>query len=273
MTTSIRNAASALGGEITGRNKVRCPGPGHSRKDRSLAVTFSGDGFVVHSFAGDDWKECRDYVKAALGLPNDRPTPLREAPEIDVDRLGRQKTAAEIWARSVPIAGSLAEAYLASRGLAYNGDGLRFYPGGRAIIALITDAISNAPIGVHRTFLDRDGRRVGKRMLGTAKGGVVRLCGDDEVTTGLGIAEGIETALAAPYRPIWACLSAGGMERFPVLSGIECLTIFADNDATGTGQQAANVCGRRWHTAGREVEIIISDATGKDMADEMQEAA
>ena len=29
---------------------------------------------------------------------------------------------------------------------------------------------------------------------------------------------------------MWAALSAGGIARFPVLAGIEALTIFADHD-------------------------------------------
>jgi hypothetical protein len=28
-----------------------------------------GEGFVTHSFAGDDWKDCRDHVRKKLGLP------------------------------------------------------------------------------------------------------------------------------------------------------------------------------------------------------------
>ena len=38
------------------------PGPGHSSKDRSLKV-WEADGQVyVHSFAGDDWRDCRAYL-------------------------------------------------------------------------------------------------------------------------------------------------------------------------------------------------------------------
>src|SRR5690606_19456602 len=155
----------------------------------------------------------------------------------------------------------------------YDGDALRFYPGGRAMVALITDAVTGDPIGIHRTFLDRDGKRTEKKMLGQAAGGVVRLSGDDEVTTGLGVAEGIETALAVPFRPVWACLSAGQLAAFPVLAGIEALTIFADQDATGTGLNAARECAERWHAAGCEVTIRIIEETGADYADTVREAA
>ena len=123
------------------------------------------------------------------------------------------------------------------------------------MLGLMTNAITGAHRGVHRTALLSDGSNkavmvdggLPKRMLGPAKDAVVRLSADEDVTTRIGIAEGIETALATGFAPIWACLSAGTMERFPVLSGIEALTIFADNDASGTGLDAAWKCAERWH--------------------------
>lgn len=252
---NLKQAALALGGDTFGRHSILAPGPGHSRRDRSMEVTFNSDGsFVVRSYANDDWRDCRDHVKAVLGLSEDKPVAFNyNTPRIDPDRLARQKTAAEIWARSVHLAGTLAETYLGSRGLTYDGEALRFYPGGRAMVAQITDAITGEPIGLHRTFLDHKGNRTSKKMLGAAAGGVVRLSDDCEVTAGLGIAEGIETALATGFRPIWACLSAGQLAAFPVLAGIGALTIFADQDATGI--KAANDCGERWHAAGREVTM------------------
>ena len=39
----LRAAVKALGGEISGRNQVNCPGPFHSVKDRSLSVLFDRD--------------------------------------------------------------------------------------------------------------------------------------------------------------------------------------------------------------------------------------
>src|SRR6516164_4492664 len=69
---SIRQIAHALGGQVAGRDTVLAPGPGHSRRDRWLAVLLdpsAPDGFLVHSHAGDDWRDCRDYVRQRLGLP------------------------------------------------------------------------------------------------------------------------------------------------------------------------------------------------------------
>jgi AAA domain len=70
-TPDVRAAARALGGDISGRDGVVCPGPGHSRHDRSLSVRFdpnARDGFVVHSFAGDDPMICKDHVRERLGI-------------------------------------------------------------------------------------------------------------------------------------------------------------------------------------------------------------
>jgi hypothetical protein len=68
---SIQKIAELLGGEVRG-DHVYAPGPGHSVSDRSLSVLIDAsapDGFVIHSFAGDDAIACRDYVRDRLGLP------------------------------------------------------------------------------------------------------------------------------------------------------------------------------------------------------------
>ena len=57
------------------------PGPGHSAGDRSLSVKpdpADREGFVTHSFAGDDWKACRDHVRTKLGLPDPKSEPQQK---------------------------------------------------------------------------------------------------------------------------------------------------------------------------------------------------
>ena len=52
------------------------PGPGHSAADRSLSVKLDSnapDGFLVHSFAGDDPLVCRDHVREKAGLEPFKP--------------------------------------------------------------------------------------------------------------------------------------------------------------------------------------------------------
>lgn len=270
---SLRSIATALGGNVINNRYVLCPGPGHSHKDRSLKVKFKPDGtFTVTSFTGDDWQICKDYVRERLGLPNDwRREPANDdAPVIrlcehDDDEPGRIRSALQRWERAIPIEGTPAETYLMARGLTYSGTAIRFRENDRTMVALMTDAVTNEPCGVHCTYLDSDGRKTERKMRGRAGGAVVRLSDDTDVHYGLGIGEGIETCLATGLTPIWACLSAGTMAAFPVLGGIECLTIFADRDHAG--MSAANVCGRRWHEAGKEVEIVAPPEIGSDFAD------
>src|SRR5262249_41397865 len=67
----LRAIARVLAGEVSGQ-RVLAPGPQHSPKDRSLCVSLAPttpSGFLVHSFAGDDPIQCKDYVRARLGLP------------------------------------------------------------------------------------------------------------------------------------------------------------------------------------------------------------
>jgi hypothetical protein len=112
----LRQAARALGGDIAGRDQVRCPGPGHSPRGRSLAVRFVTGDFIVHSFANNDWRACRDHVRARLGWdtrrPATKPAPMRATPptpDDTVDRIGRARS---LWRATVPAKGTLAERYL-----------------------------------------------------------------------------------------------------------------------------------------------------------------
>ncbi|MBL6458823.1 toprim domain-containing protein [Belnapia sp. T6] len=131
-------------------------------------------------------------------------------------------------------------------------------------------------VGVHVTYLrpDGQGKAEGKRpkiMLGGA--GVVRLVPDEEVTMSLGLAEGIETALSViqghDWRPVWAAGSAGGIGAFPILSGIEALTVFADADDRGVGIAAGRRCAARWRKAGHEAQIVIP-RLGEDFNDNLR---
>ena len=115
--TGLRDIARLLGGEVVG-GQVLAPGPDHTRKDRSLSVRTSAnapDGFMVFSHAGDDWRECRDYVREQLGLPGEtgtrRPSedhrrPPEPKPENDYGRSG----ALALWRYAVdPRATTIAD--------------------------------------------------------------------------------------------------------------------------------------------------------------------
>ena len=94
----------------------------------------------------------------------------------------------------------------------------------------------------------------------------MRLSRDDEVLEGLFLAEGLETALAGmahfDLRPMWSTGSSGLMASFPVLSGIEALTVMVDHDRNGAGERAARELEARWLAAGREVKLFQPDEPG-----------
>jgi putative DNA primase/helicase len=277
----LQHIAAALNGRVVGQ-EVRCPGPGHSSRDDSLAVALapgSPDGFVVHSHAGDDWRECKAYVRQRLGLPAEIRSVAAEKPvALQTLRDRHQHTgrtnsrrAADLWAAASSLPNTPVEDYFRRRFAGHGvpqvvleGGALRWHAGERAagaigaMLALMTDPITREPTGVHRTYLDPDFKRIMRMMLGPK--GIVRLWPDEAVTMGLAIGEGIESTLAGAMLtervPAWAGLDAGQLARFPVLSGVECLTIFVDHDLSLTGQKAADLCAARWTGAGRQVALL-----------------
>jgi Toprim domain len=54
---------------------------------------------------------------------------------------------------------------------------------------------------------------------------------------------------------MWAAGSTSQMKDFPVLAGVECLTILADNDENEASVKAASAAYWRWKDAGRDVRI------------------
>lgn len=163
------------------------------------------------------------------------------------------------WSPVQSLQGTLGEQYFIEQrrlhiaGIEF-GHALGWHSGIKALVALMTDPVTSEPCGVHRTFLNADGTKRERKMLG--RQGVIRLSPDEDVTAGLGVCEGIEDGLAillSGWAPIWVATSAGAIARFPVLAGIECLTIFADAD--DAGQNAAKTCAARWQDAGREAFI------------------
>jgi hypothetical protein len=68
-------------------------------------------------------------------------------------------------------------------------------------------------------------------------------------------------------QPAWACGFAGNVKTLPVLSGIDALTVLVDHDASGTGQDAASECARRWTAAGREITRLMPRLRESDFAD------
>jgi hypothetical protein len=284
-----RAVAGALGGDVIGQDRVLAPGPGHSRKDRSLSVKLSVDapgGFIAYSHADDDWRECRDLVcrRLQLTLPCSRRVqingPRVASKQNDDDNAKRIKWALRLWNQSRGTHGTVIERYLASRRLVLPDhmadEVVRFHPslyfeGSKvgAMVALFRDIATDRPSGIHRTFLNDDAHKLGRKMLGRARGAAIKLDDDASVTLGLTIGEGLETCLAAwlaGFRPVWALGSASSIARFPVLPGVEAITILGEIDDSGANRLATEQCAARWHEAGREV-LVVSPLIGKDLND------
>jgi putative DNA primase/helicase len=307
-----RQAARLLGGEVCGRNQIVCPGPGHSHKDRSLSVRFvasARDGFVVHSFSGDDPIAARDHVRDRLGLPrwesgderDRRPYQPQRFDQMAIDReaeprirteddLLRIVRAQELWSEGIEPRGTAAEEYLGSRALdlatGLAGSVLRFHPRcpwrnentGQveripALLAVFRSIDDDEITAVHRIRLDQPERwpKAERKMLGIVHRAAVKL--DRDATDTLVIGEGVETGMAAQqlgHRPVWALGSVGAISFFPVLDQVKTLIILGE--AGKASADAIQFCGKRWSRTRRRVRIA-RPTTGSDLNDQLMQRA
>lgn len=205
------------------------------------------------------------------------------------DKQQRTEAALKLWNERQPFRGSPAETYL--RVTRRIGDWLKafdldellgFHPacpfdGERSpcMVALVRNVQTDEPQAIHRTALKLgpSRERIGRLTLGPAASGAVKLSLDGDVTHGLLIGEGIETVLSASlrlkFRPAWSVLSRSGIAKFPILAGIECITIAVDNDESGDGQRDAAALVERLVAA--EVEAItVQTNLAKDFNDTLR---
>lgn len=236
---------------------------------------------------GWSFRQAADAVRRQLGVV-DPPTSEdreRRAAAARAASLERQAALKEVLRASKGVRGSPVEFYLRGRGLSVlpesdvrfgvaRGSGFRgSLP---AMLGVIRDE-RGLIRSVHRTFLQREAGRVVQADVGSAKqvmrpvgtitGGAVRLF---PVPAGgvLGVAEGIETALAASELmgvPVWACLSANGVSSFVPPPGVSRLLVFGDRDVNGVGQKAAFELGVRLPEL---VEVLLPPGVG-DWLDEL----
>lgn len=278
-TLDPRSIARAMGGDVTGRNSVNVPGPGHGKADRSLAIKImpsAPGGFVVFSHASDDPIECKDYVRQALGLGSwkdgvGHATPLFVTVASDdlKDEKRRIEFALKIWDQSIDPRGTLVERYLREQ------RGLELIPAivntvvrhhGRlrygdqylaGMVCLMRNIVTDEPTAIHRTFLNRDGKKIDRRMLGIAKGAAIKIDHQPGIDGRLTIGEGFESSLAgrhADLGPAWALGSAGAIHSFPVVDEVDRLTILAENDPTN--RRAVRSVKGRYLKARRPVDVV-----------------
>lgn len=262
---------------LTGSHRLSCPQCGRGPRDKVLGVTVEAGAGVAHCFRCgyvENWQDERATKRPGKTLA----LPVATHKHTSLSDYGR-----ELWRACTGLPGTAGEAYLAARCCALppaDGD-LRFHPAlkhpsgyvGPALVALVTHAATREPLTLHRTWIKPDGTKADadppRLLLGghQKQGGVVRLWPDEAVSYGLGIAEGIETALslATALRPVWSLIDAGNLAAFQVLAGIEALTIAADHDPAGMA--AAEACATRWTDTGCDVRLVIPPRASSDLND------
>lgn len=282
MSPPIDLIANQLGKATRTKGGWSCLCPAHDDHKPSLSLSLSEEGVLLaHCYAGCSFPDImfalskRGMLEKSDSLQRRDSLPQASQPPKDPDKL-----ALRIWHESVRAEGTQVETYLRSRGI----QGpipttLRFHPSlfhnsrtyHPGMVAAVTRWPSKTVAGVHRTYLTADGtdkasHSPNKMMLGSTKGGAVRL---SPIGPKLILAEGIETALScfcATGIPTWSCLSTSGMMDIvvPPLEITQEIIICADGD--GAGQHAANKLATRLHRTGYGVHIAPSPH-GQDFND------
>ena len=227
----------------------------------SLVVHVRGLGFrdAVAFLAGGE-------MEAAAKVPR----PVTPAADDDPARIRR---ALAVWDEAVYPRGTLAERYLNRRALSLGDDlagvVLRWHQHSCAMVALFRNISTRQPQAISRAFLDRDGRKLGRKFLGPVAGAAIMLDPAEKVLGELHVGEGVETTMAARrlgLKPAWALGSAGAIAAFPVLDRVGRLNLLGENDANGGNARAVKACAARWGAAGREA-ILIEPIGGNDLND------
>ena len=218
---------------------------------------------------------CRNlsYVDAAkevervVGGIQPDPPPAQKDPRIALNRIRK----------AVKPAGDAVAAYLKGRGLE-TPPGLRqarltYWHGGESLgefdcmVGLIVSP-DGKPQSYHITYLSEGAKanvpspRKVMTPVDTVTGGAIRLYPPGPH---MGIAEGIETAIAAHMLtgiPVWAAANANGVEKFVPPSGCTRITVFGDTDESFTGQAAAFTLARRVSRAGFACEVSLPPEAG-----------
>ncbi len=245
---------------------VRLRGPDHGKgaagKWTDSATGQHGDllDLVALNRGFDRLRDTLDEARTFLALPPDPLSPR-------LDRLpaprGSPKSARRLYAMSRPIAGTLAQTYLYSRGIASVRDGnpLRFHPRcyyrldedsptetWPALIAAVTD-LGGTITGAHRTWLDPSGHDKApiaspRRAMGHLLGHGVRFGVADDV---MAAGEGIETILSLrmilPTLPMVAALSANHLAALLLPPTLRRLYVARDADTAGDAAMAG-LCNR-----------------------------
>lgn len=244
----------------------------------------AGDGVhLVMKNKGVDFKTAATLIEPLIGA-----SPLLK-PKMAMTIEEQRNALARLWRSATDIiAGDPADRYLRNRGLGCDTypKALQFAPRVKhldgdegavswhpAMLAALVDVDGN-PINIHRTYLTLDGRKapvveVRKMMPGLMPAGACVRTHPVRTTT-LGIAEGIETALAATALfgvPCWSAVNSTGLEKWMPPEGITGVVIFGDNDLKFGGHAAAYSLAHRLAVRGFIIRVEIPPTVGDDWND------
>lgn len=265
-----------------GEHRAACPNCALSKvrgDDDALAVRIDDKGFQLTCHRCQ-WVAYGFYEEHRAARPAPRTAPPKpepaSSPEADEKAARKQAVVLKVLKETQPAAGTVVQSYLSSRSINFEiPAAVRFHAdllhtdlnlSFPAMVVPFRDIRTNEICGLHRTYLTSDGAKItegkARKMLGRSKGAALKLTPDEKIEQGLAIAEGVETSLSMVQigYPVWALGSAGNVEEFPALAGIECLTVFADPDPAGA--RAADVCARRWCDAGAEARVLVPSISG-----------
>jgi hypothetical protein len=288
----LRNHHITTTSSALGRYYATCPQCSPKRKEKNqklkcLGITIDEKGVQFGCnhcdwTGGEFYRENAQPGRTFTGVERE---PLDQTLTPARPKFDRGAAAVNLWKSGVDPRGTLAERYLNSRGLELPDNianrVVRFHGAcpwnsedgeneRRPVMLTAFRSIANDKlVAVHRTLLSDHGRKLDRRMLGPVAGAAIKIDDDTDVEQGLTIGEGFETCLAGRalgFRPVWALGSANAIGEFPVLSGIDALTILGETDDNGANARAARTCARRWMAAGREAAVATPIIAG-DMND------
>ena len=242
----------------------------------------SGDGIsLVRQCLELSFPDTITEISKIIGIGQAKPDETRTKQDYDP-----KKSLNNLWLSSRPLeGGDPVSKYLHARGLMLTPDNVRYCLGcwcsetkakRPAMVAMFHNPKGKA-VSIHRTYLDGDKKAdiksPRKLMKGTEhlSGGAIRLFKPQNNT--LGIAEGIETAIAAKQItqiPTWAAVSSTLLKAFQPPDDVKRLVIFADADANFCGQQAAYTLANRLIQTDRIIEVELPEM-GKDFNDCLME--